>query len=87
MRSRTAAALAAKRARGERFTRRAPLGFRFEDGRLVEDASERAALARVRELRSRGLLPRPRGRHPQGRGRLPWRPVACHHPCPRPRPS
>jgi site-specific DNA recombinase len=55
IRSRTAAALAAKRARGERVSRLAPLGFRFEGSRLLEDAAELALLARVREMRSRGL--------------------------------
>lgn len=55
IRSRTAAALAAKRSRGERVSRRAPLGYHFDGGRLVEDEAERAVLARVRELRARGL--------------------------------
>jgi DNA invertase Pin-like site-specific DNA recombinase len=55
IRSRTAAALAAKRARGERVSRLAPLGYRFEDSRLVDDPEELALLARVREMRSRGL--------------------------------
>jgi DNA invertase Pin-like site-specific DNA recombinase len=55
IRSRTAAALAAKRARGERVSGRAPLGFRFDGGRLVEDAGEASTLARARELRARGL--------------------------------
>jgi hypothetical protein len=47
--------LRVKRARGERFSRRAPLGFRLDGGRLVEDAAERAVLERVRTLRSAGL--------------------------------
>ena len=55
IRARTTAALAAKRARGERVSRRAPIGFRFAAGRLIEDESEAAVLARVREMRSRGL--------------------------------
>src|SRR5262245_33723729 len=48
IRARTKAALRVKRARGERFSRRSPLGFRLEAGRLVEDAAERALLERVR---------------------------------------
>jgi DNA invertase Pin-like site-specific DNA recombinase len=55
IRARTTAALAAKRARGERVSRRAPLGYRFDGGRLTEDESELAILVRVRELRARGL--------------------------------
>jgi site-specific DNA recombinase len=55
IRARTKAALAAKRARGERVSRRAPLGFRFESGRLVSDAGECAILARVATLRENGL--------------------------------
>jgi DNA invertase Pin-like site-specific DNA recombinase len=55
IRARTRAALAVIRSKGEQYTRRAPLGFRFEDGRLVEDASERDMLARVRDMRSRGV--------------------------------
>ena len=55
IRARTAAALAAKRARGERVSRRPPLGYRFDGSRLVEDAGEVAILARVRELRAKGL--------------------------------
>jgi site-specific DNA recombinase len=55
IRARTKAALWVKRARGERFSRRAPLGFRIEDGRLVDDATERAVLERVRAMRSEGL--------------------------------
>jgi DNA invertase Pin-like site-specific DNA recombinase len=55
IRSRTTAALATKRARGERVSRRAPLGYRFDGSRLVEDTDERAILAPVRELRGKGL--------------------------------
>lgn len=54
IRARTRAALAVKRARGERISGRAPLGFRFEGGRLVEEPSEQALLACVRDLRSGG---------------------------------
>src|SRR5262245_59846178 len=52
IRARTKAALRVKRARGERYSRRAPLGFRLEAGRLVEDLAERAVLERVRTMRS-----------------------------------
>jgi DNA invertase Pin-like site-specific DNA recombinase len=55
IRSRTRAALAVKRSRGQRYTRRAPLGFRFEAGQLVEDPAERDMLARVRDMKSRGF--------------------------------
>lgn len=55
IRARTKAALAAKRARGERVAGRPPLGFRYEAGRLIEDASEKALLGRAREMRTRGL--------------------------------
>jgi hypothetical protein len=43
------------RSKGKQYTRRAPLGFRFEDGRLVEDPEERDTLARVRDLKARGF--------------------------------
>jgi DNA invertase Pin-like site-specific DNA recombinase len=55
IRARTRAALAVIRSKGEQYTRRAPLGFRFEDGSLVEDPAERDTLARVREMKSRGF--------------------------------
>jgi DNA invertase Pin-like site-specific DNA recombinase len=55
IRSRTKAALAVKRGHGQRISGRAPLGYRFEAGRLVEDASERAILNRVEGMRDRGL--------------------------------
>lgn len=55
IRSRTKAALAAKKARGERVGT-VPYGYRADaDGRLVEDAAEQGVLAIVRELRSAGL--------------------------------
>ena len=53
--ARTPAALAVKRSKGERYTRWAPLGYRFEAGQLVEDARERETLARVREMKARGV--------------------------------
>ena len=55
IRARTRAALAVKRSKGQRYSRRAPLGFRFEDGRLLEEPAERDMLARVREMKSRGF--------------------------------
>ena len=61
IRSRTRAALAVKRARGER-TGTVPYGFRDEDGMLVEDAAEQVVVARARELRADGLSLRAIGR-------------------------
>lgn len=55
IKARTKAALAVKKRNGERFSRRAPLGFGFVGGRLVEDEGERATLQRVREMRAKGL--------------------------------
>jgi DNA invertase Pin-like site-specific DNA recombinase len=55
IRVRTRAALAVKRSKGEQYTRRAPLGIRFEDGRLVDEPEERATLARVQDMKRRGL--------------------------------
>ncbi len=55
IRARTRAALAVKRSKGQQYTRRAPLGFRFEDGRVVEDPAEGDMLARVREMKNRGF--------------------------------
>jgi DNA invertase Pin-like site-specific DNA recombinase len=55
IRARTRAALAVKRSKREQYTRRAPLGFRFEDGRLVDDVEERATLERVRDMKDRGI--------------------------------
>ena len=52
-RARTKAALAVKRARGLRYTGRAPLGFRFDGERQVTDKDEGDLLARVREMRTR----------------------------------
>lgn len=56
IRSRTKAALAVKRDRGERIGE-VPFGFKLaEDGRtLCEDATEQAGLARLRELRANGF--------------------------------
>jgi DNA invertase Pin-like site-specific DNA recombinase len=55
IRARTKAALAVKKRRSERISGRAPLGFRFEAGQLVTEPAEGAVLARVRDLRGRGL--------------------------------
>jgi DNA invertase Pin-like site-specific DNA recombinase len=55
IRARTKAALAVKKARRERVSGRAPLGYRFEAGRLVPEPAEGASLARVQEMRSKGL--------------------------------
>jgi len=55
--ARTKAALAVKRARGER-TGIIPFGFRAVEGKLVEDADEQAVIAAVREARVRGLTVR-----------------------------
>ena len=55
IRARTKAALGVKRSRGERVSGRAPLGYRFEGGRLAPDPAEAAVLARVHALRARGL--------------------------------
>ena len=55
IRSRTKAALAAKRAKGER-TGTVPYGYSADDaGRLVECPAERAVIAQVRALRDAGL--------------------------------
>jgi DNA invertase Pin-like site-specific DNA recombinase len=55
IRARTRAALAIKRTKGLQYTRRAPLGFRFEGSHLVSDPEERETLARVRKMKARGV--------------------------------
>jgi DNA invertase Pin-like site-specific DNA recombinase len=55
IRARTKAALAVKKARQERVSGRPPMGSRFEAGRLVPEPAEGAILARVKELRAKGL--------------------------------
>jgi DNA invertase Pin-like site-specific DNA recombinase len=57
IRTRTAAALAAKRARGE-VSNHAPWGYRAIDGRLVKNDYEQTILVHVRSARSRGLTVR-----------------------------
>lgn len=53
IRERTRAALAAKRARGER-TGTIPYGFREVEGKLVQDAEEQSALVMMKALREQG---------------------------------
>ena len=52
---RTAAALAAKRARGERFSGEPPIGYRYEGDRVVVNAAEMHMVAALRRYRSWGL--------------------------------
>lgn len=61
IRARTRAALAAKKARGERVGG-VPYGYRDEGGVLVEDEAEQVVVARVRDLRAKGLSLRGVGR-------------------------
>ncbi len=51
---RTVAALAQKKANGQKTGGLVPYGFRVEAGRLVPDPSEQRAIARMKELRSEG---------------------------------
>ena len=55
IRSRTRAALAVKRTRGERLGGDVPIGYRAKGGRLVADEGEQALLGRLRDMRGRGL--------------------------------
>jgi len=57
IRSRTKAALAVKRSRGERVGE-IPFGYRVEGDALREDEVEQAAITRLRELRSNGFTVR-----------------------------
>lgn len=59
--ARTRAALAVKRARGQRIGT-VPYGYRSEDGMLVADAAEQAVVERARELRAEGASLRAVGR-------------------------
>lgn len=55
-RERTKAAMAVKRSRGERISRHAPYGYRFNRaGLLVVDPAEQATLRQMRTLRESGL--------------------------------
>ena len=55
IRSRTKAALAVKRARGERLGGDAPIGYQAEGPRLIPNEAEQVIVNRVRAMRSRGL--------------------------------
>ena len=52
---RTAAAMAAKRARGERFSSQPPLGYRHEGDRIVVDPAEMRMVNAMRTYRSWGM--------------------------------
>ena len=52
---RTTAALASKRAKGQRISRYPPLGYRFTGDRLEPNRTEQKAIARIHELRGQGL--------------------------------
>ncbi|MCA9316105.1 MAG: recombinase family protein [Planctomycetes bacterium] len=70
--ARTRAALAVKKARGERVGG-IPYGYRDEGGVLVEEPGEQAVIARARELRAEGLSLRAVGRALLGEGHRPRR--------------
>lgn len=70
IRGRTRAALAVKKARGER-TGGVPYGYRADGKRLVEDAEEQATVARARALRAEGKSLRGVAAALAGEGRLP----------------
>lgn len=53
--ARTKAALDHKKAQGLRTTTRAPIGFRFDGDRVVEDPTEQKALKQIRKLHSAGF--------------------------------
>lgn len=55
IRDRTRAALAAKRARGERVSGHPPYGFSHRDGQLVANGYEQAVLQQLQQLLERGL--------------------------------
>lgn len=55
IKARTRAALGVKRDRGERISRIAPYGYMHVDGQVVPDLAEQAAIARAKELRTRGM--------------------------------
>lgn len=70
IRSRTKAALAVKKARGERVGG-VPYGYRDEGGKLVEDPGEQTVVKRARKLRSEGLSLRAIGRALLSEGHTP----------------
>lgn len=78
----TAAALKAKRARGEKTGGDVPFGYRLaEDGRtLVEDAEGQRVIALVRDLRANGWTRRAIGAELEGRGVLTKRGGTHWHP-------
>jgi site-specific DNA recombinase len=51
---RTTAALATKRAKGEKTGGSAPYGYRSEDGKLIPEKTEQRAIRRMTELRAKG---------------------------------
>ncbi|MEZ6009754.1 MAG: recombinase family protein [Planctomycetota bacterium] len=75
--ARTRAALAVKKARGERVGG-IPYGYRDEGGVLAEEHEEQAVIARARELRAEGLSLRAIGRQLHAEGRLPRSGGAWH---------
>lgn len=80
IRTRTKAALAAKRARGESTGGASPYGFTVDAGRLVPSDTEAEAVARARELRRQGLALRTIGAMLTSEGYLPrtgttWHPT------------
>lgn len=54
IRDRTKAAMDHKKSRGERVSRYAPFGYRFEGDKVIADEAEQAIIADIRELRSAG---------------------------------
>lgn len=52
--TRTKAALAAKKAQGKRYTRRPPFGWDFVDGQMVKNSREQEALELINQLRGEG---------------------------------
>src|SRR5262249_59438051 len=74
IRERTCTAMNVKRARGERISGHAPLGWDFGfGGRLVKNAGEQKIIARVRQLRADGLSYRGIARRLDGEGIRPKR--------------
>lgn len=55
LRKRVSETLQAKKRRGEKFTRIAPYGFRWEGSRMVSDASEQRVIDRIKTLSKSGL--------------------------------
>jgi site-specific DNA recombinase len=55
IRERTRNALQHKKSKGERISGRAPYGYRFEEGMVVEDPPEKRTLKKIQKLRKKGL--------------------------------